>query len=332
MTTLGPGGPRVSRLGLGLAALGRPAYITTGRDQDFGPDRSQAALRRRTWEVLDAAYAAGIRYIDCARSYGSSEAFVAGWLGRRTADDVVVGSKWGYTYVGGWDPAATVHEVKDHSLAAFERQYQESRALLGARLGLYQVHSATLESGILEDRPLHHALARCRDAGLRLGITTSGPAQADTVRRALELEWEGTSLFGAVQATWNLLEPSAETALEEAAEAGWAVIVKEAVANGRLTERGDAGNSGTPLGVAAAAAGVRPDALAIAAALAQPWATLVLSGAVTADQLRSNLSADAVAGAWAGRTAAGQAPPWAAVDLAEPATEYWRRRAQRTWG
>ncbi|HEX5287288.1 MAG TPA: hypothetical protein VFX25_00330, partial [Streptosporangiaceae bacterium] len=36
---LGPGGPVVSRLGLGLAALGRPAYITGGRAGDL-PDRS----------------------------------------------------------------------------------------------------------------------------------------------------------------------------------------------------------------------------------------------------------------------------------------------------
>ena len=57
--TLGRGGPLVSRIGLGMAALGRPAYITTGRAADFGEDRSEDAFRRRSWEVLDAAYAAG---------------------------------------------------------------------------------------------------------------------------------------------------------------------------------------------------------------------------------------------------------------------------------
>jgi aryl-alcohol dehydrogenase-like predicted oxidoreductase len=318
MVALGQSGPQVSRIGLGMAALGRPAYITTGRTQDFGADRSEESFRARSWEVLDAAYALGIRYLDCARSYGSAEAFVAGWLARGNRDGVVVGSKWGYTYVGAWDPRAAVHEVKDHSLAAFQRQYAESRALLGTHLRLYQVHSATLESGVLEDRSLHAALARERDRGLRLGITTSGPAQAETLRRALELRSGGGPLFSAVQATWNLLEPSVEPALIEAASAGWAVIVKEAVANGRLTASGDAGGPGTPLGELAAAGSVSPDALALAAALARPWATVVLSGAATADQLRSNLSALEVS-----------LP--VLPDLAEPAAAYWAQRSQRPW-
>jgi aryl-alcohol dehydrogenase-like predicted oxidoreductase len=316
--SLGRGGPSVSRIGLGMAALGRPAYITTGRAADFGEDRSEGAFRRRSWEVLDAAYAAGIRYLDCARSYGSAEAFVAGWLARIRPDDVVVGSKWGYTYVGGWDPAAAVHEVKDHSLTTFERQHAESRALLGTHLRLYQVHSATLDSGVLENRVLHETLARQRDLGLGLGITTSGPSQADTIRRALEIRSGGEPLFGAVQATWNLLEPSVEPALAEAAQAGWAVIVKEAVANGRLTARGDAGTPGSALGDAAEAAGTSSDALAIAAALARPWASVVLSGAATVDQLQSNLRADGL-----------RVP--ALPDLAERPVDYWGRRSRRAW-
>jgi aryl-alcohol dehydrogenase-like predicted oxidoreductase len=36
---------------------------------------------------------------------------------------------------------------------------------------------------------------------------------------------------------------------------------------------------------------VTPDALALSAGLAQPWADVVLSGATTVDQLRSNLVA-----------------------------------------
>ena len=41
VAALGAGGPVVSRVGLGLAALGRPAYITSGRAEDL-PDRSVA--------------------------------------------------------------------------------------------------------------------------------------------------------------------------------------------------------------------------------------------------------------------------------------------------
>jgi len=316
---LGRNGPRVSRIGLGLAATGRPAYITTHRDADFGNDRSERALRQRTWELFNVAYASGVRYIDVARSYGLAELFLSQWFDSRDdVDDIVVGSKWGYTYVGGWDMAAPVQEVKDLSLATFERQYAETIALLGDRLRLYQVHSLTIESGALDDARLLAALARRREEGLMLGITTTGPKQGETLRRALEVRVDGVQLFSSVQATWNLLEPSAGPALEEASDAGWAVLVKEALANGRLTADGDAGAAGCPFGEAAAAAGVEPDVLAIAAVLARPWVTVVLSGAATVDQLASNLRA-----------------PDAAIDslpdLAEPAVQYWAERSARRW-
>ncbi|MFD8819569.1 aldo/keto reductase, partial [Streptomyces sp. NPDC059627] len=87
-----------AHLGLGLAAVARPGYINLGRDEDLGEDRSVDALRTRTHELLDAAYAQGVRYFDAARSYGRSEEFLAGWLtAHPDIQDVVVGSKWGDT-------------------------------------------------------------------------------------------------------------------------------------------------------------------------------------------------------------------------------------------
>src|SRR5437868_9618377 len=130
---LGATGLSVSPIGLGLAALGRPGYITLDRAKDLGSDRSVAALERRSHEVLSAAYDAGIRYFDAARSYGFAERFLSSWLQQRglSPNDVTVGSKCGYTYVGNWRVDAKVHEVKDHSLAALRRQVTESRVLLG---------------------------------------------------------------------------------------------------------------------------------------------------------------------------------------------------------
>ena len=49
----------VTEIGLGLAALGRPAYINLGHAEDLGPDRSPEALRAQTHAVLDHAYARG---------------------------------------------------------------------------------------------------------------------------------------------------------------------------------------------------------------------------------------------------------------------------------
>ncbi|EFL21931.1 putative oxidoreductase, partial [Streptomyces himastatinicus ATCC 53653] len=187
----------VSRIGLGLAAVGRPGYINLGRDRDLPADRTVEAMRRRSHELLDAAYAAGVRYLDAARSYGLAEEFLADWLRARpeAAGDVVVGSKWGYTYVADWRMDADAHEVKDHSLATYERQREETRALLGDHLDLYQIHSVTPESPALTDPALHARLARLAAEGVTVGISTSGPAQGDAIRAALEVEADGCPLF-----------------------------------------------------------------------------------------------------------------------------------------
>jgi hypothetical protein len=78
---LGAAGPVVSRIGLGLAALGRPAYITSGREEDL-PDRSVAGLRARTFSMLDAAYAAGSGTLTWpVPAAGGRNSWPAGWPG-----------------------------------------------------------------------------------------------------------------------------------------------------------------------------------------------------------------------------------------------------------
>ena len=163
-------------IGLGLAALGRPAYINLGHAADVG-DPSVEGMERAAHAVLDAAYGGGVRAFDAARSYGHAEAFLGHWLADRGLgrDDVAVSSKWGYTYTGGWRVDAAEHEVKDLSAGQLRRQWRETRDLLGDRLGLYQIHSATLESGVLEDREVRAALEDVRAAGVRVGLTVTGP-------------------------------------------------------------------------------------------------------------------------------------------------------------
>lgn len=311
----------VSAIGLGLAALGRPAYITLGREDDLGADRSVRALEERCHEMLDAAYAAGLRYVDAARSYGLAEQFLASWLRKQRLSPgaIAVGSKWGYAYTGSWRLDAPVHEVKDLSVETLQRQIGETRTLLDAHLGLYQIHSATLESGVLDDRRVLEELARLRSAGIAIGLTVTGPQQGDVIRRALRVNVDGVNPFEVVQATWNVLEPSAGPALADAKAQGWGVIVKEALANGRLTDR-HAGPESASLRVQATTLGTTLDALSIAIVLSQPWVDVVLSGAVTRDQLRSHLSALSIPS---------DRIEWRS--LQEPPTDYWTHRSRLGW-
>jgi aryl-alcohol dehydrogenase-like predicted oxidoreductase len=304
----------VTTVGLGLAALGRPAYINLGHGADLGEDRSPDALRARTHEVLDHAYSRGVRYFDAARSYGLAEDFLGSWLRSRRPAGVTVASKWGYTYTANWLIDVAAHEVKDLTAATLRRQLAETREHLGDWLQLYQIHSATIESGVLEDGEVLGELAALRETGVAIGLTATGADQAATIDRAVE-----TGAFDAVQATWNLHERTAGPALATAREAGLRVVVKEAVANGRLT----AGAAAPELAAAARERGVGPDAIAIAAALAQPWSDVVLSGASAIEMLDSNLAALGVTyDAELDERLAG---------LAEPSAGYWDERAELDW-
>jgi aryl-alcohol dehydrogenase-like predicted oxidoreductase len=239
---------------------------------------------------------------------------------------VTVGSKWGYTYTADWQVQATQHEVKAHTLPVLQHQWQASQQEVGTWLRLYQVHSATLESGIFENRAVLNELARLKADGLLIGLSLSGAQQAATLERALAITVDGVPLFGCVQATWNLLEPSVGPALQAAYIAGWGVIVKEALANGRLTMRNLAPDFVPKLALLQAQAHrlhTTVDALALAAVLAQPWADVVLSGATTVAQLHSNLAALQVL--WDEEAA------HALGSFTESAQSYWQTRSKLAW-
>lgn len=308
----------IERLGVGLAALGRPAYINLGRVDALPGDRGVAELRAASWAVLDAAYTAGVRWVDVARSYGRAEEFLAGWLAERDPTDLTVSSKWGYAYVGGWRLDAEVHEVKQHTLEQFRAQLAQTRELLDGHLDLYQVHSLTMDSPLLTDTALLAELADLAASGVRVGFSTSGPRQADTVRAGLALTVAGQPVFTAVQSTWNPLETSVGPALAEAHAAGAHVLIKEGLANGRLAVRAP-----EPVVAMAARHDVGTDAIALAAALAQPWADTVLLGSASVDQLHANLAAARV------RLTADDLAELSG--LAETPTDYWARRSALPW-
>ena len=287
-----------------------------------------AAMQSHAHAVLDAAWLEGVRYFDAARSYGRAEEFLGTWLRARQIPpaEVAVGSKWGYAYTAGWQVSAAAHEVKEHSLAQLRRQWPESRANLGGYLRLYQIHSATLESGVLDDTAVLTALAKLKRDSIAIGLSLSGTSQMATLARALEVTVDNVRLFDSVQATWNVLETSAGPMLERASATGMQVIVKEALANGRLTGRNADPAFATKrvmLERQAIRLNTTIDALALAAALAQGWASVVLSGAATVAQLESNMRSLDVA--------LDEEAKAALAAMAEPADVYWATRKRLAW-
>ncbi|MET0589911.1 MAG: aldo/keto reductase [Naasia sp.] len=304
----------VARLGLGLAAVGRPAYITRDRDSDLGSERSVDDLERRAHAVLDAAWDEGIRYVDAARSYGRAEMFLGSWLaahpGRR--DELTIGSKWGYRYTGGWRMDAREHEVKEHSRSALDEQWPETLAALGTAPDVYLVHSVTPESPAFTDAALLDGLRRIADTGVRVGFSTSGASQGAVIEAALSLE---DSPFSAVQTTWNVLEQSAGDALAQADSRGWLVVVKEVFANGRALDEPAAGRA-----TGAPGAPAHPELAVLGAALSKPWADIVLVGAVTPEQIRLDATARPL-----------DLPDDVLAALAEAPDAYWRTRSDLPW-
>lgn len=323
---LGATGLEVTRLGLGLAALGRPGYINIGHAEDLAFNYVVEAMERRTHRLLDLAYENGIRYFDAARSYGRAERFLLSWLQEKAPDDVTVASKWGYTYTADWEVETDIHEVKDHSLSNLHKQWDESKVLL-PWLRLYQIHSATFKSGVLDDKSVLNRLAKIREKeGVKIGLSLSGPKQADVLRRAMAIEIDGQRLFDVCQATYNVLEQSAGPALREAAELGMGVIVKEALANGRLTSRNhdeDFALNKQRLEIMGREYGVGMDAIALAFVLSRPWVHVVLSGAAVENHLLSNLDALKI-----------DLGPDAQSQIAAMGVEceaYWKKRSKLAW-
>jgi len=207
-------------------------------------------------------------------------------------DDVYVSSKWGYSYVADWNvqlEAGKPHEVKDHSEENFLKQFEESMNILGEYINLYQIHSATFASGVLENSDVHKALHECKKKnGISIGLSVSSPTQDEIIEKAMTIEFDGEKLFDSVQCTFNVFEQRPAPCLLKAHAAGMDIIIKEGMANGRVLKNPILQEYSNKLSCA-------PDQLALACILAQPFQPRVLSGAVTPDQLESNLGAEAVA-------------------------------------
>ena len=215
------------QFGFGTAAIGRPLYInlrsTSPKDFDldeFLKDGSQ---------MLETAYNSGIRYFDTAPGYGASENLLIEWAQAKNDPSIEIATKWGYEYTANFDPQATSHEVKEHSLDMLQKQWAKSKELL-PYITTYQIHSATFETGVLQNKKILSELQHIKNEyGLKIGLTTSGENQMDLLTEALK-----NDLFDVFQITYNIFDQSLRRFLASNNIDDKRIIIKEGLANGRI--------------------------------------------------------------------------------------------------
>lgn len=220
------------KIGLGTAAIGRPQYINIKQKPDEA--FSLEAFRQNGIRLLDEAYAQGVRYFDTAPGYGFAEKLLIDWVLDKDDDLIEIATKWGYTYVADFDPHATIHEVKEHSLKKLNEQWNQSKRLL-PQLITYQIHSATLETGVLDNEDVLHRLLELKNKyGILIGLSSTGSNQISVVKKALDIEIEGSQIFDVFQVTYNIFDQSLATISEELNNQNKRIVIKEALANGRV--------------------------------------------------------------------------------------------------
>lgn len=306
-------------IGLGLAALGRPEYINI-KDSRV-KDTSIAAFKANTFEVLDSAYTEGVRFFDTAPSYGKGESFLMDWVQLRKHKDVILSTKWGYTYVANWEIGYTgAHEIKEHSIEKLIEQWETSKNLL-PQLAVYQIHSATFESGVLENNTVLEKLHKIKQQfGLKIGLTVSGSKQNELLEAALQIEWDGSSLFDSFQVTYNVFEQSCFQSLQKLKKAGKLIIIKEGLANGRVFHSPEAK---VVLNQIAEKYDTGADAVALRFVMDSLDPEIVLSGASKKEQLLENLKANSF-----------KLTPQEITELktlAVSASDYWSERGKLSW-
>ena len=278
------------KLGLGTAALGRPQYINVRLEDCDNSNLDN--FRKTSFQVLEEAYNSGVRYFDTAPGYGLAEELVLEWLQTKNDSSIEIATKWGYTYTANFDPNAKTHEVKEHSLAKLNEQWNFSKELL-PHLKVYQIHSATLETRVLENKAVLEQLAILKkEHRLKIGITTSGTNQVEVIRKALDVTINEERLFDVYQVTYNFLDQSLLTISDELIRENKSIVIKEALANGRIFS-----NKNYPhynkmysfLEQLALKHNVGTDAIALQYCLQTISKSTVLSGASNSKQLQENL-------------------------------------------
>jgi aryl-alcohol dehydrogenase-like predicted oxidoreductase len=278
------------QLGLGTAALGRPQYINVRTENC--DNSNLAEFRKQSFNVLEKAYNLGIRYFDTAPGYGLAEELLLEWIQTKKDNSIEVATKWGYTYTANFDSNATVHEVKEHSLSKLNEQWNFSKQLL-PYLKVYQIHSATLETGVLENKEVLERLAFLKkEHNLKIGLTTTGTNQVEVIKKALNVLVDGEPVFDLFQVTYNFLVQSLIEISGELVRQNKSIVIKEALANGRVFKNKSYPHYAkmyTTLENLAKKHQVGVDAISLRYCAQTIPGSIVLSGASSIDQMKQNL-------------------------------------------
>jgi len=204
-------GVRVSRLGLGTVKFGRNQGVKYPRPFDLPTDAEIHAL-------LDVAREGGIRFLDTAPAYGTSEERLGGILADRS-DDWVISTKAGEEFVDG----ESRHDFSPPAIrSSIERSLHRLRR---ERLDIVLLHSDGNDEAILRDSGAVETLVSLKAVGKigAIGISTKTVAGG---KLAFEL---GLDI---VMATYNPWHREEEPILDAAVAAHRSVFIKKALGSG----------------------------------------------------------------------------------------------------
>jgi aryl-alcohol dehydrogenase-like predicted oxidoreductase len=210
---LGKTGFLVSPVGFGAFKIGRNEKTKYGTAYAL-PDI--AAVSRLLNELLDS----GINYFDTAPAYGLSEERIGQAISQRR-HEFILSTKIGEVFENGTS-------TYDFSRQSIEMSIQNSlRRLRTDALDLVFIHAAGDDLAILNQTDAVCTLLSLRDAGVirRIGLSSKTAAGARSA-----LDWAD-----AIMVEYHLEDRSHEAVISEAAAAGVGVVVKKALASGKLS-------------------------------------------------------------------------------------------------
>lgn len=235
---------RLSPIGYGAFKIGRNVGTKYDRAYELPDDTTVAHLLNG---ILDL----GITYIDTAPAYGASEEHIGRAISRRRGEFTLS------TKVGEFFENGVVRY--DFSSAAVRQSVEASlRRLRTDVLDIVFIHSTHDDLRIVEQTDVVATLLSLRDAGLIRGIGLSGYT-TEACRAAMA--WAD-----ALMVEYHPGEESLAPVIAEAHAAGVAVIVKKALASGRLSAT-----------------------TALSFVLSNPAVTCVAVGSLNLDNLRENV-------------------------------------------